>query len=179
MSGNRHPSSLVGEGGPKGRMGETARSAGSASQAISEPSAKKDSSRAFARALRREMTDAERKLWWGLRGRHLEGFRFRRQHALGPYVLDFCCLEAKLIVEVDGSQHAELRREHDQKRTAWLEAQGFRVIRFWNYEVLERPHDVCGVVLESLREIVALRPETSKRDRVLASRRRIYSESKS
>ena len=141
--------------------------------AVPEASAQ---TRGFARLLRRSLTDAERKLWWGLRRRGLEGFKFRRQFAIGPYVADFCCLEAKLIVEVDGSQHAELKREHDEKRTAFLAAQGYQVLRFWNYEVLEDVTFVCGVVLQALNERIAARSGASKRDRVLTARRRVYSE---
>ncbi|MDP9415418.1 MAG: DUF559 domain-containing protein, partial [Pseudomonadota bacterium] len=81
-----------------------------------------------AARLRRDMTEAEHRLWLHLRGRRLEGFKFKRQWTLGRYVVDFCCLEARLIVEVDGGQHSE---EADAVRTAWLEAEGFRVRRFW------------------------------------------------
>ena len=81
-----------------------------------------------ARALRRDMTDAERKLWSGLRGEQL-GFKFRRQHPLGNYIADFACLEPKLIVELDGSQHAD-SQTYDMAREAYLKAQGFEVLRF-------------------------------------------------
>jgi very-short-patch-repair endonuclease len=86
----------------------------------------------LARRLRRTPTDAEMRLWWHLRQKNLAGFRFRRQHPFGPYVVDFFCAEAKLIVEVDGGQHAE---ESDTRRR-WIEAQGYRLIRFWNNDVL-------------------------------------------
>jgi very-short-patch-repair endonuclease len=85
-----------------------------------------------ARKLRLTPTDAEIRLWSRLRGKQLAGFRFRRQHPLGPYVVDFFCAEAKLIVEVDGGQHAD----DGEARTRWLEARGYRVIRFWNNDVL-------------------------------------------
>ncbi|QSA98946.1 endonuclease domain-containing protein [Methylococcus sp. EFPC2] len=88
-----------------------------------------------ARMLRKDMTDAERKLWRALRGQQIGGFRFRRQHVLGAYIVDFVCLEARLIIELDGSQHAE-RARYDDVRTAWLGKQGYRLIRFWNHEVL-------------------------------------------
>src|SRR5919197_4891358 len=87
--------------------------------------------------LRREMTDAERRLWQHLRGRQVEGRKFRRQHPVGCYVLDFVCLEARLVIEVDGGQHGE-RVKDDGLRTEWLEARGFRVLRFWNHEVLNK-----------------------------------------
>lgn len=88
-----------------------------------------------ARSLRREMTDAERLLWRYLRRRQMAGCRFRSQHPVGSYVADFICLEARLIIELDGGQHAGHQR-HDQQRTDWLQGQGYRVARFWNNEVL-------------------------------------------
>jgi len=92
--------------------------------------------RSRARQLRRQETDAERRLWSRLRNRAL-GVKFRRQHPIGPYVVDFCCLEAGLVVELDGSQHAEEQLDHDRQRTAFLGRQGFRVVRFWNNELCE------------------------------------------
>jgi very-short-patch-repair endonuclease len=87
------------------------------------------------RRLRRNMTDAERKLWSVLRNRQVEGLKFRRQHPFGDYILDFVCLEEKIVVEVDGGQHQERTRE-DNIRTGALENAGFCVLRFWNHEVL-------------------------------------------
>jgi very-short-patch-repair endonuclease len=87
---------------------------------------------ALARRLRLTPTDAEIRLWSRLRRKQLEGFRFRRQHPLGPYVVDFFCAARKLIVEVDGGQHAE----DSAVRANWLEARGYRLIRFWNNDVL-------------------------------------------
>ena len=98
-----------------------------------------------ARSLRRDMTDAERLLWRHLRQRQIEGYKFRRQHPVGHYIVDFACLEACLIVEVDGGQHAD-REEYDVERTAWLEGQGFRVLRFWNTDVLAN--------IDGVREII-------------------------
>ena len=95
-----------------------------------------------ARQLRREMTDAEKRLWSHLRGRQLGNHKFRRQAPLGPYVVDFCCLQQKLVLEVDGGQHAE-RTEEDLARTAALEADGYRVLRFWNNDVM---HNIDGVM---------------------------------
>jgi adenine-specific DNA-methyltransferase len=95
------------------------------------------------------MTDAERALWFALRNRRLEGFKFRSQWSLGPYVADFCCLEARLVVEVDGGQHDEKR---DARRTAWLKQQGFRVVRFWNNDVLTNLDGVLEVIVAVLRE---------------------------
>lgn len=99
-----------------------------------------------ARRLRIEMTDAERKLWSALRGRQLEGFKFRRQHPLGPYILDFACIEHRLVIEADGGQHGE--SDTDNRRTAILEQHGWRVIRFWNNDILT---NIEGVVSEILR----------------------------
>lgn len=81
------------------------------------------------RLLRSNMTDAEQKLWRGLRGRQLHGWKFRRQHPYGGYVLDFVCLEAKLVVEVDGGQHAE-QQQGDEDRDTNLRATGFQALRF-------------------------------------------------
>ena len=101
-----------------------------------------------ARELRAATTDAERRLWSCLRMRQLGGYRFRRQVPIGPYVVDFVCLSARLIVEVDGSQHAGAI--HDLRRDALLSARGFRVLRFWNHEVLAQPEAVCQVILSRL-----------------------------
>src|SRR3972149_3659824 len=84
--------------------------------------------------LRKELTPTERKLWVALRSDRL-GVSFRRQHAIGPYVADFCCIKEKLIIEVDGSQHLE-QREYDEERASFLRSQGYRVLRFWNSEVM-------------------------------------------
>ncbi|WP_173983947.1 endonuclease domain-containing protein [Magnetospirillum sp. SS-4] len=101
-----------------------------------------------ARQLRYVMTDAERRLWSALRGRRLEGCKFCRQHPLGPFVLDFACVAHHLVVEVDGGQHAD--SEADRSRTAWLESQGWRVIRFWNNEVLSNIDGVAATILAAL-----------------------------
>ncbi|HKJ77710.1 MAG TPA: endonuclease domain-containing protein [Gammaproteobacteria bacterium] len=89
----------------------------------------------LTRALRRRPTDAEQRLWYHLRARRLAGFKFRRQVAIDPYIVDFVCLEARLVVEADGGQHAE-QAAGDAERTANLEARGYRVLRFWNHEIL-------------------------------------------
>lgn len=101
-----------------------------------------------ARELRKALTPAERKLWAVLRGDKL-GANFRRQHAIGPYIADFCCIKGKLIIELDGSQHLE-QAEYDDERTKFLEAQGYRVIRFWNSEVMK---DLDGVIQAILLEL--------------------------
>jgi very-short-patch-repair endonuclease len=89
----------------------------------------------YARDLRTRATDAERRLWARLRNRRLLGVKFRRQDPVGPYIVDFCSRELKLIVELDGGQHAT-QAEYDAKRTEYLEASGYRVVRFWNNDVL-------------------------------------------
>jgi very-short-patch-repair endonuclease len=99
-------------------------------------------------ALRRNLTDAERLMWQKLRGGQT-GFRFRRQHAFECFVLDFVCLEAKLVVEIDGGQHVELEKE-DAARTAALELAGFRVLRFWNNQVLSETDTVLNVIWGAL-----------------------------
>ncbi|HWG86103.1 MAG TPA: DUF559 domain-containing protein [Deinococcales bacterium] len=95
--------------------------------------------RDIARNLRREPTPAERKLWLAIRRDQL-GVRFRRQHPIGRYVADFACTELRLVVEVDGGQHAGSLE--DAARTAWLEERGWLVLRYWNNEVLENPEGV-------------------------------------
>jgi len=92
--------------------------------------------------LRREPTPAERKLWAYLRGNNLHGVSFRRQYAIGNYIVDFVSIKKKLIIELDGSQHLE-QGEYDLERTAFLEAQGYKVIRFWNNAVM---NDINGVI---------------------------------
>lgn len=111
-----------------------------------------------ARTLRVGQTDAEQRLWQQLRDRRLDGFKFRRQHGIGTYIVDFVCIEAKLIVEVDGGQHAD-QAVYDAKRTAWLAASGYRVMRFWNNEVLENLEGV----LESIRSELDPSPQPSPR----------------
>ena len=103
-----------------------------------------------ARKLRRNPTDAEQRLWSRLRRRQVDGHRFRRQVPLGPYVVDFLCYEARLIVEVDGGQH-DAHAAADAARTAWLGSQDFRVIRFWNNDVLEKTDGVITEIQSALR----------------------------
>jgi len=91
---------------------------------------------ANARRLRREMTEAEKRIWYLLRRRQFGGLNFRRQAPIEPYIVDFACLSIRLVIELDGGQHGA-NAEKDAKRTAWLESQGYRVLRFWNNEVFE------------------------------------------
>ncbi|TMK30623.1 MAG: DUF559 domain-containing protein [Alphaproteobacteria bacterium] len=103
-----------------------------------------------ARRLRRDSTDTERRLWAVLRDRRLAGYRFRRQHPLGKFIVDFACTKHRLIVEADGAQHAGSGA--DQRRTAFLEDEGWRVLRFWDNEVLTNTEGVIQRILEALRE---------------------------
>ena len=102
------------------------------------------------RKLRTSMTDAENRLWRQLRGKQIAGFKFRRQHPFGDYILDFVCLEAELVVEVDGGQHMQTTAE-DAERDRRLEATGFRVLRFWNNQVLNEMEGVLETILAALR----------------------------
>jgi very-short-patch-repair endonuclease len=103
-----------------------------------------------AKALRRSMTDAERRLWYHLRKRHLTGVKFKRQCPIGPYIVDFVALNAWLVVEVDGGQHVE-DMAYDAERTRLLERQGFRVLRFWNDECLKQTQAVLDQIDQALR----------------------------
>jgi very-short-patch-repair endonuclease len=109
-----------------------------------------------ARALRRDMTDAERKLWSGLRGEQL-GFKFRRQHPLGNYIADFACLEPKLIVELDGSQHED-NHDYDLGRDGFFKAQGFAVLRFASNAPFQNLDGVLNAVLHQLNMLAGAAP---------------------
>jgi len=106
--------------------------------------------------LRKKSTPAERKLWSRIRDEQL-GVTFRRQHAVGIYIPDFCSPKAKLIIELDGSQHLE-QQEHDEERTKYLESQGYKVVRFWNNDVLKDIENVIRVIL------FAMESDASKED---------------
>ena len=100
-----------------------------------------------ARNLRTSATEAEQKLWSQLRKGQLDGFQFRRQYSIGPFFVDFICLEAMLVVEVDGSTHGQDDLHvRDERRTRWLEAHGCRVIRFWNRDVFRYPNEVIDIL---------------------------------
>ena len=102
-----------------------------------------------ARGLRRSMTDVEQLLWRHLRNRHLSGWKFRRQHEVGRYIVDFVCMETMLVVELDGGQHAE-QTDYDEHRTQYLQSMGYRVLRFWNNDVLANIESVLEVILEAV-----------------------------
>jgi very-short-patch-repair endonuclease len=105
----------------------------------------------LARRLRKNPTDAESRLWLHLLQKQLGGFRFRRQVPLGPYVTDFVCQSEKLVVEIDGGQHAD-KIEHDERRSVWLAENGYRVLRFWNNDVLANTEGVLETILRTLEQ---------------------------
>lgn len=115
-----------------------------------------------ARELRSNMTDAERKLWFALRDRRFANFKFRRQVPLGPFIADYVCFDARVVVEVDGGQHAKSRR--DERRDQWLAANGFVVRRFWNNDVLKNLEGVLISLLETLHQRPP-HPDRAKRGR--------------
>ena len=104
-----------------------------------------------ARNLRANATEAEQKLWSHLRKGQLYGFQFRRQHSVGPFFADFICLEASLIIELDGAQHAD-QKEQDQSRSEFLRSNGYHVLRFWNFEILNDVDSVLERIAEVLRK---------------------------
>ncbi len=114
----------------------------------------------FARGLRKARTDAEAALWWRLRNRRLGGVKFRRQHAIGPFFVDFACPERMLVVELDGGQRVEQAR-YDDGRTAWLRSRGYSVLRFWNDDVLADLDAVLESILMQLSVPVAAAPHPS------------------
>lgn len=101
-----------------------------------------------ARELRRNETDAEGLLWWEVKNRQLNGYKFARQVPIGPYIADFVCRSSKLVVEIDGFQHAENPR--DINRTRWINEQGYSVLRFWNHEVLQARRIVLETIVAAL-----------------------------
>ncbi|MGH8504492.1 MAG: endonuclease domain-containing protein, partial [Stenotrophobium sp.] len=111
-----------------------------------------DRLQSFAKSLRRRMTESEQMLWLHLRAHRFQGHKCKRQQPLGPYIADFVCFSARLIVEVDGSQH--LKNPHDAKRDEWFEENGFRVLRFWNDQVLQETE----AVLEEILRVVEAAP---------------------
>jgi very-short-patch-repair endonuclease len=113
--------------------------------------------RTRARQVRKNPTDAERLLWLKLRFWQVEGLKFRRQQPLGPHIVDFVCLEKRLVVEVDGGQHAE-NTNYDTQRDDWLRDQGFAVLRFWNHDILKNITDVTERIFQTLQSTPYLNP---------------------
>ncbi len=110
-----------------------------------------------AQSLRNNATPAERELWRHLRKRALDGHKFSRQMPIGPFICDFLCRDARLIVEVDGGQHCE--SERDRSRTAFLEAQGYRVIRFWNNDVADNIEGVIDTIRAEITRCATAHPQ--------------------
>jgi very-short-patch-repair endonuclease len=113
-----------------------------------------------ARQLRNASTDAERRLWYFLRRRQLAGHKFRRQYPLAGYIVDFVCVPARLVIELDGGQHLDALA-YDQRRTEALRREGYRVLRFWNDDVLLRTDDVVAEIFRVLEEARATPPQPS------------------
>ena len=106
-----------------------------------------------SKQLRTNMTPEEVRLWYLLRGRHFYGYKFRRQMPIGAYIVDFACFKARLIVELDGGQHQD-NEEYDLRRSAYLNAQGWRVVRFWNNEFRMNEEGVLMTILEHLQYLM-------------------------
>lgn len=103
-----------------------------------------------ARILRKTHTDAEHKLWFKIRNRQILNRKFRRQYVFGKYIVDFVCIEKGLIVEIDGSQHLEVRQEYDARRTEYLNSEGYVVLRYWNNEVMLNMEGVLAEIYSYL-----------------------------
>lgn len=102
-----------------------------------------------AKLLRKNMTEAEKVIWYFLQSKYLQGLKFRRQEPIGQYIVDFVCYSIKLIIEIDGGQHALDTKSQDEKRDRWLRLQGFRNLRFWNNEVLRNREGVLEEILKN------------------------------
>jgi very-short-patch-repair endonuclease len=112
-----------------------------------------------ARRLRRDMTDAERKLWWHLRRLPIDHSHFRRQATIGPFFADFACHERRLIIEVDGAQHNQPENvARDAERSAYLRSQDYRILRFWNNDVLKNIDSVMEAILVAMHQYEASPP---------------------
>ncbi len=118
-----------------------------------------------AKNLRKRFTDVERLLWRLLRARQIEGLKFRRQEPIGRYIVDFVCFESKVIIEVDGGQHS-IETEKDKERDEWFKSQGFKVLRFWNNEVLTNTEGVLEVIRANCLSHPPLNPLPSREGRV-------------
>jgi very-short-patch-repair endonuclease len=144
MKGEIRPSPLAGEGGVR-RCG-----------APGEGEAAHLSRFGKARQLGQDMTDAEHALWRILRNRQFAGVKFRRQVSIGPYIADFVCYDARLVIEADGGQHNESKA--DNFRDAWFAASGFRVLRFWNNVILKNAEGVAAAIAMALERSPLTRP---------------------
>lgn len=105
----------------------------------------------FAKKLRNNLTDAEKRLWYFLRAKQIGGLKFRRQAPVGPYIVDFVCFSKKLVIELDGGQHADaIHVTKDAARDAWLTAEGFTVLRFWDNEIFQNMDGVGEKIIKTL-----------------------------
>jgi very-short-patch-repair endonuclease len=104
-----------------------------------------DSLADLAKSLRKRQTEAEKLLWWHFRSKQINGLKFRRQQPIGPFIADFVCFEKRLVIELDGGQHA-VEKEKDRQREGWFHKEGFRILRFWNTEVLQNIEGVVEVI---------------------------------
>ncbi|MCQ3923151.1 MAG: DNA (cytosine-5-)-methyltransferase [Rhodocyclaceae bacterium] len=120
-----------------------------------------------AKQLRSNQTDAEQKLWYHLRAHRCMGLKFKRQKPVGRYIVDFACVERKLIIELDGGQHAE-QHEYDTTRDAWLRSEGFTVLRFWNNEVMLEMESVLEKVRLTLSPVPSPASGRGEQDNPLA-----------
>ncbi len=111
-----------------------------------------NSKQLFARQLRKQQTKTEHIVWQHIRAKRLKGLKFKRQQPLGNYIVDFICFEASLIIEIDGGQHAE-NKEYDKQRDDWLQTQGYKVLRFWNNDVLTNFEGVYDSICAYLTEV--------------------------
>ena len=117
----------------------------------------------FAKSLRKQATDTERLLWRYLRAKHFGSLKFRRQQLIGTYIVDFVCFEKKIIVELDGGQHAQPEKiQNDSIRDQWFEAQGYKVLRFWDNEVLTNTQGVFEVISKHCLNHPPLNPLPSR-----------------
>ena len=118
----------------------------------------------LARNLRKNLTDTEKFLWRSLKSKQLNGLRFRRQAPIGPYIVDFVCFERRVIVECDGGQHA-FQIQRDKERDQWFDNEGYRVLRFWDSDVLKNPEGVLEAILGACRNHPPLNPLPSREGR--------------
>jgi very-short-patch-repair endonuclease len=117
----------------------------------------------LAKNLRKQSTDTEQALWRHLRAKRLHGFKFKRQQPIGNYIVDFVCFERKVIIELDGGQHAqEDQMRKDQERDNWFKRQGYEVLRFWDNEVLKNTRGALEVILEKCLNNPPLNPLPSR-----------------
>ena len=103
----------------------------------------------YARQLRKDSSDAENYLWHRLRNNNLQGYKFRRQYPIPPYIVDFICIKRKLIIELDGGQHMD-QTSYDNKRAIFLHSKGYKILRFWNVEIFTETENVINAILNAL-----------------------------